>query len=1211
MEMRTPSAPRAPLPFILACSLVAAMIISPSVPAMAGGSVSFVETLAGPSVAATYPSGAEYDDAGDRLVVADTGRDRIEFYTYSVANETWNKTDQFGTHGTGDGQFDSPRDVAVDANGNIYVGDAGNNRVQSFTSAGTFRWATPSQFGCPRCVNTPIGVTWDADNDALLVASTGQDLIKAFQANGDVLWATTPVGNNGVQATDVDIDAPRDVSRGPDGRIWVADYPRHQIKAFDVTPSGVWQDGDQDPSDGVTPEIVLGDGQSQGTGDGQLNYPYNVDFSLNGNVVYVSDTGNNRVARWDVSDPDAPVWLPPIGGNCAESPNPCPDPPADFGSIDTLRRVIVDPAGRLVTADFWGNGLAVWKSTDIGNGTTDAMLLQIELDGAPVPGFAQAFGIATGPAGEVYVMDRLNQRLEYFDPSGTYQAWGGGRGTSQGRFSWPEAVAVASDGTVWAADTRGDKIQRWPAGLTSRSNFRRGASGDGLGEFNYIEDIDVDDDDNVVIADTRNDRVQIYDTTADTFSVFPAATAMIGPQGVAATANGIVVADTGNDRILRFSSTGEETARFASGLVDPEGVAVDPDDGTIWVADTGNDRILHLSPDLQNLGHTFGASGSGNRQFDLPHTLDVSGDSLFVADTFNDRVQEYDISSLGGGTGGGFDPAFSFQVRKAGGVAPLYPAGGARGADGVRFVADSGGSRIVTIDRRGRQTTLSPEQDGWNDPRDLEVDSSNRNRLWVADTSDSQIVKMSAGGAVLAEFGGPSVFETPYGLANDDAGVYVADTYQNRVVQIDKVTGAVLWEQGTCDGLAFDRPRDVTVGSNGDLYVADTDNDRVVRLSTSGGCVSTFGVSGTAPGQLDAPRSLVSDGAGGIWVTEGGSDRLQHFRNGGAFIAGSDVGGFGSAKGKFRSAHCVFRDGSFIDVCDTFNFRIQRFRVKGTGVPVFDSVIGGKAPTKGGFNGAFDVAYGPNGAMYATDWFNHRIQRFNASGDLVWSRGRYGSPDGSFIFPRGVVVDGATVVVTDSENNRIDFLATSDGSFQGSLKPLGTTFARPHQTALAPDGDYWIADTGNDRVLRVSAARTVVQDSSGWAQGAQIVAPRGIATDEDGNVYVTTGSKVLKFSATGTLLATLATAGSGSTQVTGAYGLRVADTDDGPILLIADRGNSRVLVLTLDGDPVDAFGVPGSNKGELRLPQGVDMDTASGDIAVADFGNDRLSIWTT
>ncbi|HEY6566761.1 MAG TPA: NHL repeat-containing protein, partial [Actinomycetota bacterium] len=481
MRMRSTPSPRVVPLALLTLSLFAVIVVAPIRSVSAGGSVTFVETLAGPSVAATYPSGVEYDDDGNRLVVADTGRDRIEFYTYSVASSTYAKTGQFGGHGTGEGRFDSPRDVAVDGSGNIYVGDAGNNRIQSFTSTGDFRWATPSEFGCPRCVNTPIGVTWDAANGVLLVASTGQDLIKAFEGNGDVVWATTPVGNNGVQATDVDIDAPRDVSRGPDGRIWVSDYPRHQIKAFDVTPSGVWRDGDQDPADGVTPEIVLGDGQSQGTGDGQLNYPYNVDFSLEGTVVYVSDTGNNRVARWDVSDPQVPVWLPPIGGNCVESPNPCPDPPADFGSIDTLRRVIVDPAGRLVTADFWGNGLAVWKSSDIGNGTTDAMLLQIELDGAPLPGFAQAFGVATGPDGEVYVMDRLNQRLEYFDPSGKFQAWGGGRGTSQGRFSWPEAVAVGSDGTVWAADTRGDNIQRWPEGLTSRSNFRRGTSGDGVG----------------------------------------------------------------------------------------------------------------------------------------------------------------------------------------------------------------------------------------------------------------------------------------------------------------------------------------------------------------------------------------------------------------------------------------------------------------------------------------------------------------------------------------------------------------------------------------------------------------------------------------------------------------------------------------------------------------------------------------------------------
>ena len=82
-----------------------------------------------------------------------------------------------------------------------------------------------------------------------------------------------------------------------------------------------------------------------GSGDGQINFPYNVDFSLDGHTVYVSDTGNNRVVRWDITAPTARVSSRTSGATAPSHPQPCADPPADFGCIDTLRRVVVDPDG--------------------------------------------------------------------------------------------------------------------------------------------------------------------------------------------------------------------------------------------------------------------------------------------------------------------------------------------------------------------------------------------------------------------------------------------------------------------------------------------------------------------------------------------------------------------------------------------------------------------------------------------------------------------------------------------------------------------------------------------------------------------------------------------------------------------------------------------------------------------------------------------------
>jgi DNA-binding beta-propeller fold protein YncE len=1133
----------------------------------AGAATAFVKTLAGPSVAAMYPSGLEFDASLNRIVTADTGRDRIIFYSPAGT-----KQGEFGAHGAANGQFSSPRDVAVDAESNIYVADASNNRIQKFGAAGNHLWTVGGTGTCPTCLNTPIGVTWDAFNSVVLVASTGQSLIKAFDTTGAWKW-TSPTGPV------LGVGSPRDVTRGPDGRLWVSAYKQHQIKAYNVTPAGVWT---------TAPAIVLGDGVVAGHGDGQLNFPYNVAFSPAGTTVYVSDTGNARIARWTLNGTQA-TWQTPIGSRCAF---PCPSPPADSGKFEQLRRVTTDPAGNIVAADFWGSEVQIF-------GPTGNVIRQIEGAAAPAPGFAQAFGVAVGADGVTYVVDRLNQRIERFDANGTYQNSAGARGTGPARTSWPEAVAVAPNGDVWLADTRNDRLQRFPANLATVPNVPAfGTSGSGVGQFNYPEGLAVDASGTVWVADTNNHRIQRYVPGTNTFSVFGALGSgpgqLSGPQGVAVSGSALFVADTGNNRIQKLSLTGSFVTQSSVALNGPQGVALAAD-GTVWVADTGNNRLVHLSADLIDIGDGFGSAGAGNLQFNLPHSLSIRGGDLFVADTYNDRVQVFSIG--GSPPPPPVIPSYSSEIAIPGGVAPLYPAGGTADAAGNRYVADSGGSRIVQIAADGTQTTVSAV--GWNDPRDIELDTDGS--LWALDTSDHEVVHLTTGGAVLATFGGTGKLNQPYGLSVGPASVYVADTYSHRVVSLNKTTGAQQWAQTTCAGKAFKRPRDAGVGSDGNIYVADTDNHRIAVLNAAtGGCISAFGTQGTGNSGFKSPRSLTSDGAGGLWVADAMNSRLKHVSNTGTFIGATPIA-FGSLNGQFRSPHCVFLDQGQVDVCDTFNYRIQRFSVSASGIPTFSGVLGGVAPAPGAFNGAFGAAYGPGGELYAVDWFNHRINKYNPNGSFSLSWGGYGSPNGSLIFPRAVTVtpDGATVVVTDSENNRID-LFSNTGTFQGSVKPAtGTAFLRPHQTALAPDGTYWIADTGNNRALHLGSTGNVL-GTIGSLNG-----PRGIAVDASG-VYIAngTGNTVTKYSPAGALLTTLATSGAGATNVKGPYGLHLS----GGRLYVADAGNNRVLVLNPAGGAIGSFGTTGSGPGQLSSPRAVAVSPA-GAVAVADFVNNRISIW--
>jgi DNA-binding beta-propeller fold protein YncE len=348
----------------------------------------------------------------------------------------------------------------------------------------------------------------------------------------------------------------------------------------------------------------------------------------------------------------------------------------------------------------------------------------------------------------------------------------------------------------------------------------------------------------------------------------------------------------------------------------------------------------------------------------------------------------------------------------------------------------------------------------------------------------------------------------------------------------------------------------------------------------------------------------VSDGAGGLWVAEAKTARIQHVTNAGVFI--SKTGSYGSGPGKFRAPACIFMDGGAVDVCDTYEFVVQRFSVS-AGVASYLDAVGGVRPTLGGFNQPFGVAYSSTGDLYVSDMFNQRGQKRAANG--TWSQwGGFGGKTGAMQFPRGIVVEpDGTVVLTNSENDRID-LFTPNLAFIRSIRPSGTSFGWPHQTALDPDGSFWVADTNKNRVLHLSSTGGVLGTFTG---GGQIKTPSGIALDASGNVYVANrgSNTVQKYSAGGTLLATLATPGSGATNVRTPWNLTIVDGVGGDVLLIADGGNGRILALSTTGAPLGSFGVKGSGAGQLLDPRAVALDPATGTFAVSDFGNNRISLW--
>jgi sugar lactone lactonase YvrE len=559
------------MPRVTRLFLVLACLAATSVPAAPlFASIRQVSTLAGPSLAAMYPSGGEYDPVNDRIVVADTGLNRVLFY--SVGGQ---HLGGFGRYGDGDVAFDTPRDIAIDDAGRIYVADAANNAVKAYTADGQHRW---TQQGSP--LNTPIGLTWDHDDDVLLVASTGTGRVVRYDAAG------TQVAN------DVVLPAIRDVARGPDGLLYVADYKNHRIKAYD---------------DSVTPWTLVHD--LGGVGDGDLNFPYNVAWDPAGDVMYVSDTGHNVVKAWDGN-----AWST-IGEKCPLNTD-CDTPDA---RMDGVRRVAVTPAGALLVFDFWGSGINVFAA----NGSVTGQIAGV----TPNPqGFAHAMGVDAAKIGgqtRIYAVDRLNQTIEWYNAQGAIQDWAGDRGTQPKSVSWPEAVAVSPD-AVYLGDTRNDRVVIWDHAL---DNVLGTIGGPSDPEFSEVADLEVLGD-TLYVADRRHNRIAavVGSTVSDCVE-------WNRPEGVALTSNGTIYA-TGPDGIARFAGCGGAPVRTRELSV--IGVDVRRSDGSVFV--TTPTRVMRLTPDLATVkGDVW------SKNLFSPHTLSVIGRKIYVADTYNHRLKLFKL----------------------------------------------------------------------------------------------------------------------------------------------------------------------------------------------------------------------------------------------------------------------------------------------------------------------------------------------------------------------------------------------------------------------------------------------------------------------------------------------------------------------------------------------------------------------------------------
>jgi sugar lactone lactonase YvrE len=261
-------------------------------------------------------------------------------------------------------------------------------------------------------------------------------------------------------------------------------------------------------------------------------------------------------------------------------------------------------------------------------------------------------------------------------------------------------------------------------------------------------------------------------------------------------------------------------------------------------------------------------------------------------------------------------------------------------------------------------------------------------------------------------------YYNPEGLVYDGSGnLYVADTDNNRVQRV--TTSGVFQRKWDTYLDLDDLPQSLSAPyaaavntSSGYLYVVDTGNNRIVQFWTTGGYMRTWGSVGTGSGLFSGPEGIAVDSSGFVYVADTGNHRIQKFQSDGSFY---DTWGVqGNANNQFQSPRDVAVNTlGQLFVADTGNDRIVRYGTTG----FYETQWGTSGFGDSQFGTISGVAVGgPNGYVYVADQERANIQEFTPDGVFVRKWGTYGFNPGELVVPTGIAVDDAGYVyVTDSK----------------------------------------------------------------------------------------------------------------------------------------------------------------------------------------------------
>ncbi len=619
---------------------------------------------------------------------------------------------------------------------------------------------------------------------------------------------------------------------------------------------------------------------------------------------------------------------------------------------------------------------------------------------------------------------------------------------------------------------------------------------------------------------------------------------------------------------------------------------------------------------------------------------DANG-NIYISDIGHNLIRKADSGGIITTVAGNGTPGFSGDGGPAIKAQINSPAGLATDAHGNLFFADVNNNRVRKVDAAGVITTVagngtssfsgdggpatsaslaftSPNGPG---PRPyLAVDQAGN--LFIADSFNFRIRKVDLSGVINTVAGTTRGFSGDGGLAVNAQFSFLA-------------------------GLAID--------SNGNLFIADAGNDRVRRVDSSGiintfagDGIANFGGDGGAATQaaLNSPEGLAVDALGNLFIADTTNERIRKVDTKGIIstVAGNGTQSYGGDGGPAGSAMlnspgdvAVDPLGNFF-IADGFNFRIRKVdtgatiaTVAGTGEANFSG--DGASATGAILDHPVGVAADAAGNFFISDTLNGRVRKVDGSGAINTVLLLLGG-----VFPGEARTFGSVV---DSAGSLFVSGLDINGTILQELGANGavtTVLSAPNNGSLIIGGDVAVEGSGflftSDQCIhKLDAAGNVttvagtcfpqfhggISCASGQATTAHLNNPQSVAVDSSGNFFVTDTNRVCKVDTNGMISTVVGDGTPGFTgdggpalnaRLNGPAGIRIANDN----LFIADQGNQRIrkvdvlgIIRTVAGNGSEGFSGDGgpATSASLDSPSAVAVD-GNGNLLIADTNNSRI-----